>query len=330
MKVAAVLAQYPPRTVVGAFIATSHWLTGLARRGHDVTVHRISQRPRGLREHIDGVTVLPPSGKAKWDAAHPWRQADVIISHLAEKSLRGDTAHRTAREYDIPSIRIAHSPPADGVTQLAGATLLIANSQATKEAIGWNGPTAVVHPPVFPKLHRTTPGDRVTLVNLKEKKGGPLFWKLVAELPDLQFLAVEGWGEQVGPNGNQIVSLSPHGLPGNVAWQRHTRDMRGDVWARTKVLLVPSEKESYGMVALEAMCSGIPVVAHPTPGLVEACGDAAWWVDRDDTAGWVDAVTSLADPDVLAVWSAAAVARAEQLDPQASIDGFCDAVESIR
>jgi hypothetical protein len=62
---------------------------------------------------------------------------------------------------------------------------------------------------------------------------------------------------------------------------------------------------------------------------VEACGDAAWWVDRDDTAGWVDALTSLADRDVAAVWSAAAIHRAGHLDPQESIDGFCDAVEGV-
>lgn len=326
MIVAAVLQQYPPRTTIGAYLATHRWLVGLTERGHQVTVYRTSHNPRGLREHVDGVISLPPPGRSLWDDKHPWREADVIVSHIADKPQR-DTAHRAALQLKIPSVRIAHSVPTDRHTPLVGAALLIVNSQATADGFGdWGGPTVVCHPPTFPDDHRTTPGRRVTQVNLQERKGGHLFWKLVAELPDVDFLAVDGWGEQIGPNG-PLVTTIPHTLPDNVRWQQNTRDMRGHVWADTRLLLMPSEKEAWGMVAVEAMTSGIPVIAHPTPGLVESLGGAGVLVDRDDVGGWIDAIRSLDDPAVWLAASARALGRVAALDPQQSINRFCDAVE---
>jgi hypothetical protein len=46
---------------------------------------------------------------------------------------------------------------------------------------------------------------------------------------------------------------------------------------------MPSHYESWGMVASEAMASGIPVICSDTPGLRENCGDAAIYAER--TAG---------------------------------------------
>jgi glycosyltransferase involved in cell wall biosynthesis len=65
------------------------------------------------------------------------------------------------------------------------------------------------------------------------------------------------------------------------------------VWAQTRVLMVPSVHESYGMAAVEALASGIPVIAHPTPGLREALGDAGTFVDRADVRAWVAAIKEL-------------------------------------
>jgi glycosyltransferase involved in cell wall biosynthesis len=57
--------------------------------------------------------------------------------------------------------------------------------------------------------------------------------------------------------------------------------------------MVPSVHESCGMAAVEALASGIPVIAHPTPGLREALGDAGTFVDRPDVRGWVAAIREL-------------------------------------
>ena len=51
----------------------------------------------------------------------------------------------------------------------------------------YKGNSFVVYPPIDPTRYRTTPGSRVTLINLNERKGGRLFLELVARLPDVDF-----------------------------------------------------------------------------------------------------------------------------------------------
>ena len=61
------------------------------------------------------------------------------------------------------------------------------------------------------------------------------------------------------------------------------------------------------------LASAIPVIAHPTPGLVESLGPAGIFVDRDDPDGWVRALAELDRPRAYATASRAASARAEEL-----------------
>lgn len=172
----------------------------------------------------------------------------------------------------------------------AGPDLTVFNTEWVRASVGRRyeeverTPSLIVHPPVVPGEHRAPGGgDAVTLVNLSLHKGVETWRTAAAALPDIPFLGV------TGAHGVQVRD----GMPPNVQVIRQTSDMRGDVWARTRVLTVPSVYESYGMGAVEACASGIPVVAHPTPGLREALGDAATFVDREDHRGWAEAVQRL-------------------------------------
>src|SRR5690606_11134361 len=182
----------------------------------------------------------------------------------------------------------------------------------------WPGRSIVCHPPTFPEHHRVpSTGDAVTIVNCSKEKGIKTAWRCAEALPDHRFLGVKGG------YGHQLIPRSP-----NFETIPTQQDMR-TVWSRTRVLLVPSAYETWGMVGVEAMCSGIPVIAHPTPGLRESLGDAGIFVDRDDTDGWGRELRRLADPDEYAAASAASLARAAELDPRVSLDRFADAVEGL-
>jgi hypothetical protein len=178
----------------------------------------------------------------------------------------------------------------------------------------------VVRPPVFADEYATRPGKAVTLVNCNPEKGGRVLEALAKRMPDTQFLAVKGaYGQQILPD-----------LP-NVEIVDHVRgeDMRERVYARTRVLLMPSSYESWGRAGCEALASGIPVVAHPTPGLCESLGEAGIFVDREDTAGYEAVLRKLAAPAEYRLASKRAKARSAELNPAADLAAWCAAVESL-
>lgn len=139
-------------------------------------------------------------------------------------------------------------------------------------AAGWDGLTPgkmVVHPPLeFDRHSVSETGSAVTLVNLQENKGVKVFQELARRMSDVRFLGVEG------THGIQDKPRIP-----NVEYMPVTQDMR-DVWRKSRIVLMPSGYESYGMVAAEAQVNGIPVIANPTPGLAECLGHAGIFIPR--------------------------------------------------
>ena len=79
------------------------------------------------------------------------------------------------------------------------------------------------------------------------------------------------------------------------------------------LVLIPSHSETFGLVALEAAASGVPVIARDAGGLREAVrdGESGVLVDGDDPLLWAATISGLlAEPDRLAALGAAARASA--------------------
>jgi glycosyltransferase involved in cell wall biosynthesis len=187
-----------------------------------------------------------------------------------------------------------------------GADLSVYNTRWVKESLRGKG--IVVHPPLEPDRHSVeSTGDSVTLINLQINKGVLLWDAMHDRLPEYLFLGV------LGTHGEQEWTWGPHG---NVTIKDTTQDMR-EVWRESKIVLMPSEYESYGMVAAEACVNGIPVIAHPTPGLVECLGGAGIFIDRSDTDGYERAIRLLmTDPQYYAERSGMARYRGQELVKQ--------------
>ncbi len=308
MLVGAIVPLYPPHSLVGAWLATHEFLKALVDAGHEVQVCSLLSRIPTEYVH-EGVRVLPATQRK--DLV---RRADVVVSHL------GDTgqAHHRATGMGKPSVRMVHggSPNLPG---LNGAAVAICNSQATADLLApWSGRKVVCHPPTDPDLYRTKPGDSVTLVNLSADKGGEVFWHLAEMFPDQPFLGVHGH------YGTPIAGSAP-----NVDLIASSSNMRDEVYARTRVLLMPSKHEAWGMTAVEAMVSGIPVLGSGVPGLVEAMGCAANVPDAPTIAGWADALERLLVPSNWKAASKLALKRSGQLDPAADKARFVSTIEGL-
>ena len=109
----------------------------------------------------------------------------------------------------------------------------------------------------------------------------------------------------------------------NLTYYPHTPNIKS-VYEKTWVLLILSEWETYGRVAIEAMSSGIVVIACPLTGIKEACGDAAIYHERDDTAGIIKTLRNLKkDTKYYQEMSTKCVERAKSMNTAQDMEVFC-------
>lgn len=326
LRIVARVHAMPPEHNAGAEHMLVSMLRPLVERGHEVSVW-LSRYGQAVKEYdYRGIMVVPFQARLDFSAAV--RKADVLISHL---ECVPSTAS-LARGYGKPLVVVCHNTHQATFRDMASGSTALAvyNSQwmqAEAELFFAEYPravrparTLVVRPPVFAEEYATKPGEAITLVNCNPEKGGRVLAELARRMSDLQFLAVRGaYGEQIIPN-----------LP-NVEVVEHVdgTQMRDRVYARTRVLLMPSSYESWGRAGVEALASGIPVVAHPTPGLCESLGDAGIFVDRADIAGYEAVLRKLMQPAEYRLASKRAKARSAELDPAADLAAWCSAVESL-
>jgi glycosyltransferase involved in cell wall biosynthesis len=334
VRVLAMLHLYSPSHNAGAETTAHELLRRLVDRGHQVVVQLSMVHPMfHTGPYVyEGVRVYPYRDKSdplRWvEGEHP---PDLIVAHLSNV-LRASVL---GEMYNIPVVVLLHNGHTKSFADLRhGAKLVVYNTEWMRLAaeLWWSEwmsvpPPAslVVHPPVFRDRYRVKPPSArngyVTLVNLFQEKGSSVFYALAARFPELKFLGVCGaYGEQDIRRDLPNVTIVPH-----VA----AHAMPAEVFAKTRVLLMPSHYESYGRCGVEASCSGIPTIAAPTLGLVEALGDAGTFVEVGDLAGWVAALTRLSTTRGWGAASQCALGLASGLDPVGDLERWVAAAESL-
>jgi glycosyltransferase involved in cell wall biosynthesis len=93
------------------------------------------------------------------------------------------------------------------------------------------------------------------------------------------------------------------------------------LFAGARAVVLPSLYEGFGLPCIEAMASGVPVVAADRAALPETCGDAALLVDPEDAGTLADAVLAAATDDRLRTsLIARGLARAARFPWQATVE----------
>ncbi len=213
----------------------------------------------------EGVEVFPP-GRSVAENLVVW--SEIILTHLEFTNW----TIQMGRIFKRPVVYISHNTSFEAYDCVRDNPQVgvIYNSEAMREKSPFQNPCVVLHPPVNVALYdphlNPESAAYITLINCNENKGGKIFSRLAAAMPQKHFLAVKGsYDEQFIPS-----------LP-NVAIMENTPDIMS-VYRVTRVLLMPSRYESWGMTAGEAMLNGIPVIACPTFGLKENCGEAGVFI----------------------------------------------------
>lgn len=303
MKILAILHGFPPMKNAGAEYYCLNWFKWLVERGHFVTV-RIGESGMSPYE-IEGIKVdRDMSPLTKKDIL----TADVIITHLNRQGY----AMNMAEYFHKPCVIIQHN---HNVFHSMWAKhkpnayerwlYCVYNSQHVADKCKYPNPSIILNPPVYAdRVKVIRKGTYITLVNCWDKKGGDIFQIIASRMPDKKFLGVKGgYAER-----HQLTGDYP-----NITYMDNTPDVKS-IYGKTRILLMPSISESWGMVAIEAYASGIPVIAAPTPGLKESLGDAGIFVERGNIDGWVEAIKSLDDADAYKEASKKALSRFKVLE----------------
>lgn len=308
LRIAAYVHMFPPIHNAGSETTLLALLRGLVKRGHSAKV--IASEIDHDYE-VDGVQVLGARVPQEPFAREVFEWSDIAITHL---NCTGP-AMRAARDTRKPLVHLVHNDKQlqfHNVRPLR-AQLVIFNSHWVRAASPMD-PSMVIHPIIEKELYAVERGPeavRTTFVNLTVTKGANVFYELSRRLPKIQFCGVEGaYGDQVIPQEQMH----------NVTILHHTPDIQ-QIYRTTKVILMPSDYESYGRIATEAACSGIPSIVHPTPGLTEALGKAGIYCDRDKIDDWQAELTRLySDHGYYAERSAAALELANSWKPEQAFD----------
>jgi glycosyltransferase involved in cell wall biosynthesis len=343
----------PPRG--GATRSNLIWLDHLARQRHECRVVCGPGMPGADLPYHKSIQVMPVDEPAR--RAHTlrrqiadWQPDWVLVSSedLGHGLLR--EAHHSAAGRVV---YLAHTPQffpfgpaswnpdpvAGGLVSKSAGIVAIGRHMADYIERSLGRAAAVIHPPIygggpFSQLGNFESG-LVAMINPCAVKGLPLFLETARRLPEYQFGALPGWGT-TADDRSALKSLP------NLEFLPYARRME-DVLARVRVLLAPSLwYEGFGLIVMEAMLHGVPVVASNSGGLSEAKQGTGYVIPvrtiehylpaydelamprpvmpENDAGPWVDAVRELltnrdAYQRESAACRAAALAFVKGLDP---------------
>jgi len=321
-------ASLPPvgksRTVVLLHAYVPFWNAGsevcchtvnrlLVENGHEVWVGVPGYPENKIYE---GIHMFDCNDRTKLHSL--MRNTDVISTH----SFR-DKAKKLANQYGIAFMDWFHGgtytskareAPRENDNPRYWATF---NSQSLLDSFGSISKSRyhILRPPVNWHDYEITEEYKpiyVTLSNLNENKGGHILIEIAKAAPEINFLGVRGsyWKQIEDPSVK------------NIRYMNNTPHIK-EVYALSKVLIMPSKDETWGRTAVEAMSSGIPVIAAPTPGLRECCEDSALFVERNDIPEWVRLIRRLInDKAFYDEYSNRGKIRARQLEPTHDLEMF--------
>ncbi len=260
------------------------------RAGSEICLHRICKYLMSKGHEVKAVTRYPEnyeyegievySQKKDYKVCHNnlWDWADLVFCQLSGTYYAMNKQRLNAKKV----INFAHNNAGYPQVNIRKNVFTVYNSEQTKKELNYLQETYVLYPPVnyrdFENVD-TSKAEYITLINHNENKGGQILIEIAKRMPNVKFMAVQGGYY------HQIVDAKAK----NIKYVGITDDIRKYL-AMTKLLISPSDYDSYGMAQIEALCCNIPVIASDIPGFRESLSDSAIFVKRNDIDAWVEAI----------------------------------------
>jgi glycosyltransferase involved in cell wall biosynthesis len=302
---------YVPHWNAGAEKSFHDLAKGLKAQGHDVRIivpFIKDYEYEGIRVHKEH----------RYDNERLWRQADLVFTQLNMTGM----SRNVSRYYGKPLVHFARNDISYDMVRYAGpGNYIVYNSNWVAKSLNYPIPGYVLPPSVDYRYYDVggDPFSRkyITLINHNENKGANQVIEIARKMPERQFLFVDGgYGDQITAD-----------LPNLTVWP-HQTDIR-EVYKATRILLMPSNYESWGRTCTEAMCNGIPVIHSDTKGLNENTAGMQIPADRAYTVEWIKNISMLDKEGIYSEFSTNGRARAKELDPEVQLTKFVQWLEMI-
>jgi alpha-1,3-rhamnosyl/mannosyltransferase len=221
-----------------------------------------------------------------FDGSGPWGVARRAVARAwMTRMVEGSGALITGAEGAAVRIRAvfpAAAPKLRVVPHGVAEVFFAAGDASTDRSGGGNG---------LARSGQSAAPYLLTVANKKAHKNLAMAIRVLAHQPSLRLVMV---GERF-PHAAELRRLARSlGVLDRVADVTGLSDAElATMYAGAEALLVPSREEGFGMVALEAMACGTPVIAVDRAPLPEVVGDAGIVVPIDDDAAMSAAVTRL-------------------------------------
>jgi len=348
----------------------ARWHTELEKRGHETVVFTTSAPDHAETERVRRVRSWPFWAYPELRLAPPvWRRARAELErfkpdliHAATPFGVGLVGRAAARDMRVPLVTSYHTSFTQyarhyglGAVATPGMAYLRwfhnggRRTFVPTEAIGaelsgarfrgvalWSrGVDTARFNPGFRdvSMRETTVGDRGVVVayvgRLAAEKGVDLAVRAMRDVVRRRPIAAFAAAGD-GPDELRCRKLSPSG-----SWfaGRLSGDRLSAFYASADIFVFPSTTDTFGNVLVEAMASGLAVVAADVPQSREVVGDAAGvFVPARDEQAFADAIVSLIDDRArLSAMRRAAVERAQSRGWDAVFDRLvCDYQAALR
>jgi glycosyltransferase involved in cell wall biosynthesis len=344
LSILVVSGTYPP-DIGGSELSIHTACQELVKKGHQVTVIADDRRSKYyLHEDVPIYGVSPDNVDKTINKLHKIYRFDAIITQLiySPQALRWGKKKKVPTIYFIRNneMKLDLSP-----SSLYYPSVILANSLfiQSKSEERWKRKIRLIYP--FIDLSKFIPNKKnpeyITMINPLVIKGGEIFYKIAQNFTNKKFLVVKGWtglrnrknfkweprqwdliakahnDDEVHPPEEVDFSILK-----NVEVLKGVRDMRL-VYAKTRILLFPSIwDEAFGRSIIEALASGIPVIAHNVGGVKET-GIKRGGILLEKNCpieNWFEAINKLDDPYTYKKFSEAAIEDSKKYSLKKQID----------
>jgi len=233
------------------------------RRG-PIEVHSVLQVPQRAQVLRDQIRQFQPD----WVLISSEDLAHVLLRE-AHESAPGRVVYlaHTPQFYPFGPASWYLDPEAAKLVTRSAAVIAIGHTTGAYIAKHAHCRAEVIHPPIygpgpFPNLASFRTGC-IGMINPCAVKGIAILLELARQHPELEFAALPGWGTTSADRARLQEA-------GNITVLASCKNIE-QFLAKTRVLLMPSLwLGGFGLIVMEAMLRGIPVIASDSGGLVEA------------------------------------------------------------